>query len=73
MSAFNSWNSASPIAGKMEVAAMVANSLAQLGKGKRANTAQAVTQAQASQMLNVSVDSIQRARIVEKNGMPSEN
>lgn len=51
--------------------AMVANSLAQLGKGKRANTAQAVTQAQASQMLNVSVDSIQRARIVEKNGIPA--
>lgn len=50
--------------------AMVANSLAQLGKGKRANTAHAVTQAQASDMLNVSVDSIQRARTVQTEGIP---
>lgn len=50
--------------------AMVANSLAKLGKGKQANTAHAVTQAQASKMLNVSVDSIQRARIVETEGIP---
>lgn len=50
--------------------AMIANSLAKLGRGKSMNTAQAVTQAQAAQMLNVSVDSIQRARLVETNGVP---
>lgn len=50
--------------------AMVANSLAKLGRGKGMNTAQAVTQAQAAQMLNVSIDSIQRARLVETNGVP---
>ncbi len=51
--------------------AMVASSLATLGKGKKLNTAHAVTQAQASAMLNVSIDSIQRARAVETKGIPS--
>jgi N6-adenosine-specific RNA methylase IME4 len=50
--------------------AMIASSLAKLGKGKKLNTAHAVTQAQASAMLNVSIDSIQRARSVETNGIP---
>ena len=50
--------------------AMVASRLATLGKGKKQNTAHAVTQAQASMMLNVSIDSIQRARSVESSGIP---
>ena len=51
--------------------AMVANNLAMLGKGANQHTAPAVTQAKAAKLLSVSVDSIQRARQVEQNGVPS--
>jgi N6-adenosine-specific RNA methylase IME4 len=50
--------------------AMVATRLATLGKGRKQNAAYAVTQSQASMMLNVSIDSIQRARAVDSKGIP---
>ena len=51
--------------------AMVGNNLAMLGKGANQHTAQAVTQVKAAKLLNVSVDSIQRARLVKENGVPA--
>lgn len=52
---------------------MVATRIAKLPKGVRADTATAVsvpTQEQAAAMMNVSVDSVQRARKVEEQGSP---
>jgi N6-adenosine-specific RNA methylase IME4 len=50
--------------------AMVADQLAQLPRGKP-NTAIAVfTQEQAADLLNVSADSVQRARVVREQGVP---
>src|SRR5690606_7446867 len=53
--------------------AMVAARIANLGKGQRADridTAIAVSQEQAADHLNVSVDSIQRAKKVRESGVP---
>jgi N6-adenosine-specific RNA methylase IME4/ParB-like chromosome segregation protein Spo0J len=50
--------------------AMVASSFAKLGKGTNQHTAHAVTQKEAADLLKVSVDSVQRARQVEANGIP---
>ena len=53
--------------------AMAASQLAQLSAGKQvANTAPAVLQAAAAQAVGVSVDSVQRARVVQEGGTPEE-